>query len=239
MDNTFLSTSYNTLISQLWDQNVEVRAMDLESGSDYTYNHVIQPWVLKQLNTFSQHSDSVLDIGSGCGFLTHAIYRSGWKNIVGVDISERSVEYSRKKYPDIEFIHQDIYNIPNTKQFDVCIAVMVVNNIPNADLFFEKVSGCMRVSGKIILVLPHPCFWPMKHIDAPGFRYDIEAGYCKKFNTKGRSDYEARVLFYHRSIEQYLIFLNKHGFVVTKFEEIIEKENDRFPDILGIIATKE
>lgn len=238
MSNTFLSTKYNSLISSLWDMNVEVRAVDLESGSDYTYNNIIRPWVLKQMSSVSLYSDLVLDIGSGCGFLTNAIYDSGWTKVVGIDISEHSVEYSQKKYPHIEFVHQDIYKMPEKIYYDLCIAVMAVNNMPNADLFFEKVNRCLNKYGKIILVLPHPCFWPIKHIEDPNFFYEKEAGYYRKFNTKGRTDYEASVLFYHRSIEQYLYLLNMHGFVVTKFEEIVEGENDKFPDILGIIATK-
>lgn len=239
MDSVFLSTDYNSLISSLWDRNVEVRAEDLETGSDYTYTEVIRPWVLEQIQNISQHSDSVLDIGSGCGFLTNVIYNSGWTKVVGIDISERSIEYSRKKYPYIKFLHQDIYEMSEENKFDLCVAVMAVNNMPNADLFFGKVSKCLNKYGKILLVLPHPCFWPVKHIDDPGFCYEKEAGYYKKFNTKGRSDYEASVLFYHRSIEQYLYLLKAHGFIVTEFEEILERKNDRFPDILGIIATKE
>lgn len=238
MDNKLRLKDYVSLISHLWDRNVEIRAMDLESGSDYTYNNVILPWVLEQLKHVSQRSESVLDVGCGCGFLTNAIYCAGWKKIVGIDISKHSIEYSQKKYPYIRFYHQDIYKISQDLQYDLCIAVMAVNNMPDANLFFEKVSGCLRSSGKVILVIPHPCFWPTKHISDPGFRYEIEAGYCKKFNTKGRDDYDANVLFYHRSIEQYLFLLKMHGFRITRFSEILEKESDQFPDILGIIGLK-
>lgn len=238
MSNKFLSTDYNDLISQRWDKNVTVRAADLENGTDYTYNTIIKPWVLKQLANFSQHENAVLDIGSGCGFLTNAMFRSGWTNILGVDISKRSVDYSRIKYPNITFIHQDFYQMIEKKQFDVCVAVMTVNNMPDADLFFKKISRCLRESGRIILMIPHPCFWPIKHIEASDFQYNTEAGYCKKFNTKGRNDYGAKVLFYHRPIEKYLHYLNLYGLKITKFDEITEKEGDKFPDILGIVATK-
>ena len=73
MDNEFLSMNCNSLISRLWDLNVEVRAVDLESGSDYTYNNIIRPWVLEHMRNISEYSDLVLDIGSGCGFLTSFI----------------------------------------------------------------------------------------------------------------------------------------------------------------------
>lgn len=239
MNKDFLSTSFNSLISQLWDRNVIIRAKDLESGSDYTYNQVIRPWVLEQLKINTKSTDAVLDIGSGCGFLTNAVYNSGWNDVVGIDISKRSIEYSQKKYPQIKFIHQDIYKMQLRNQFNVCIAVMAVNNMPNADIFFAKVNECLDIDGKLILILPHPCFWPIKHIDDPQFRYDMEAGYCKRFNTKGRCDYKSNVLFYHRPIEQYLSLLRTHSFEVTTFTEIKESEHDKFPDILGIIATKQ
>lgn len=239
MNNNFLSTSFNSLISQLWDRNVIIRAKDLESGSDYTYNQVIRPWVLEQLKINTKTSDLVLDIGSGCGFLTNAVYNSGWNHVVGIDISKRSIEYSQKKYPQIEFIHQDIYKMQTGNEYNVCIAVMAVNNMPNADAFFAKVNECLGINGKLILVLPHPCFWPTKHIDNSQFCYDKEAGYCKRFKTKGRGDYESNVLFYHRPVEQYLFLLRKHNFEITTFTEIMENENDEFPDILGIVAIKQ
>lgn len=238
MNNNFLSKEYTELISHLWDKNVETRAIDLESGSDYTYTYVILPWVMEQIKYFSLHTDSILDIGSGCGFLTNHIYKSGWNKITGIDVSKHSIEYSKNRYPYINFLQQDIYKMTSTHSFDVCTAIMVINNMPDAKLFFKKISNCLKTSGKIILILPHPCFWPIKHLNTNEFYYNIEAGYCKKFNTKGRNDYISNVLFYHRPIEQYLRLINECGLTIIKFEELYEKEGDKFPDILGIVVQK-
>jgi len=73
---------------------------------------------------YAKKSDKILDLGCGAGRTTINLYRSGHQNIIGLDISDKLVEYaknySRENGLNIEFIVGDATEIdcaPGT--FDV------------------------------------------------------------------------------------------------------------------------
>ncbi|MCW5851725.1 MAG: class I SAM-dependent methyltransferase [Anaerolineae bacterium] len=60
-------------------------------------------------------SDSLLDLGCGCGMLELALESAGWRGrLVGVDIHAPSIGWAQrtlsKRVPSFQFIHSDIYN---------------------------------------------------------------------------------------------------------------------------------
>ena len=64
---------FNILISRIWDDIVLKRANDIEEKSDYTYHHVIIPWVTDKIIEYTNNKSMILDIGCGCGYLTEHI----------------------------------------------------------------------------------------------------------------------------------------------------------------------
>jgi len=50
------SHKLNEYISQIWDQNLLVRAQDLENGTDITYRDVIVPWTLENIRKYCPFS---------------------------------------------------------------------------------------------------------------------------------------------------------------------------------------
>ena len=109
---------------------------------------------------------------------------------------------------------------------------MVLNNMPDIENFFEATRRLLLPGGKILVVLPHPCFWPKHHLDKKGYCYFKEVPYEFPFATKGRSDYISHILYFHRTLETYLDNIQKTGFQVIDFEELFETENQTEPDIL-------
>lgn len=228
----------NVKIAKGWDNNVLVRAQDLEKESDYSYTQIIKPWINNMIIKHSKETDKILDIGCGCGYLTNSIYEQRRYNILGIDLSPTSIDYAQKRYPKIEFLNQDIYAFPLKEKYDVALAVMVLNNVPNLTMFFEVVANCLESGGKFIVVIPHPYFWPEKHLKIRAFPYAKESFYQFQFSTKGRQDYSAQVFYFHRPLEQYLNTIRKTGFEILYCKELLELERDNTPDILGFILQK-
>ena len=85
LEKKFYQNIINEKISRAWDRNVAVRAKDLEEGTDYSYIHIIKPWVLKETLRLTSETSTILDIGCGCGYLTNAIYVNGRHFITGID----------------------------------------------------------------------------------------------------------------------------------------------------------
>lgn len=225
-------------VSRAWDSNIRIRANDLECGTDITYTNVILPWTLREVSRLSTEKSSILDIGCGCGYLTNAIYQSGRPDIRGIDISPISIAYAQTKYPHISFLQQNFYSLPLNKNYNLCLAVMTLNNMPDMSAFFEVAHAILCNGGYLIIILPHPCFWTEKHISTNEFQYMMEKSYKTTFSTKGRKDYNSPILYFHRPIESYLRCIREHGFSVTLCQELVESPTETIPDLLGMVLTK-
>lgn len=225
-------------ISRAWDKNVVVRAKDLEDGTDYSYTHVIKPWVLRETLQFTSTASNILDIGCGCGYLTNAIYEHGRHSITGIDLSPKSISYAQKKYPHITFTQQDIYSISTDTKYDLSLAVMVMNNVPDTWILFHAIAGLLNQNGYLILVLPHPAYWPAKHLKITPFPYFEEKSYTFPFSTKGRKDYPSHISYFHRPTESYLTSAQTAGLHLIDCKEFSEMAEDTKPEILGLIFQK-
>ena len=229
---------YNQQIADLWDLNLRTRIEDLEEGTDLTYTNVIMPWVLSNIPISGIKRQKILDIGCGCGYLSNAVYRSSGAEITGIDISPLSISYAQQKYPSLTFECRDLYNDAFEKRYNTALAVMVLNNMPNLNRFFSIVYNALETEGKLIITIPHPVFWARKHLNDFSFSYTQEQCYSIPFATKGRSDYAANILYFHRPLSSYLNCIIKAGFYFEQICELRENTEQEFPDLLGIIVKK-
>ena len=105
---------------------------------------------------------SNLDIGKlicldlGCG---HGILGRRFKKYTGIDISDYVIEQNKKKYPELTFYAMDIKDISNLDNFDLVIAIDVLEHLPKDEIseYLEVISSidsemflfsiCCRKSG--------------------------------------------------------------------------------------------
>jgi 2-polyprenyl-3-methyl-5-hydroxy-6-metoxy-1,4-benzoquinol methylase len=225
-------------IAEAWDGNVELRSKELFNATDDCYINIIQPWVLSKINEYTDSNDFLLDIGCGCGYLTNQIYLNGRTQIIGIDISKKSIAIAKSNFSHISFAVQNFCSYNTSYYFDLCIAVMVLNNFPDINKFLEHLFHVLNDDGKAIIVIPHPCFWPTNHIKDSTYYYLKEKGYNFKFSTKKQKKYPANVFYFHRPLEVYFECFKKHGFVVERVTELPEVTNIQNPDIIGFVIKK-
>lgn len=228
----------NHMIAESWNKNVYIRAEDIINGTDKSYVNVIEPWVINEVLRYTNQKSKILDIGCGCGYLTNSIYNMERTNIEGIDISENSINYAKKMFPNIYFSCQDVCLLETNNIYDLCISVMVLNNLPDIRLFFCNIYKLLNRNGRVIITIPHPCFWPDRHVKNKGFDYMVERDYRISFATKGRKDYLAPISYFHRPVEIYASSIKEFGFKIEKVVELLEEKNQSNPDILGIILSK-
>jgi len=218
-----------------WDENCEMRAHDIESGADGTYNKVLLPYVLNILERRSKPTDVVLDVGSGCGFLTSKIAAA--RHIDGVDISRAAIEYSGKKYSDISFYYGDACTIRLPRKYNFALANMVVHNIPDLPGFYRNVCSLIENDGFFLMILLHPHYWAREKLADSNFIYGKQRVYSHKLKNCRKP-----VKYYHRPFEYYLSSLRKAGFSLRGFEEVFEEydgiRQHEFPHILSILASR-
>lgn len=229
----------NTDVATAWDRIVLQRAQDIESGLDTTYHHVILPWTIKTLREYAQERSRILDIGCGCGYLDHHIFENGYKNIEGIDISEMSVEYASEKYPHIAFAKQDISQMCTGETYDICLGIMLLNNMPGYDRFFLKTSQLLDAEGRLLVMIPHPVFWPEKHLQLEKGWYMRRQAYELAFSIRHHRDYPRAILYFHRPLQDYIQAARVNGLRLISLEEILEAPVDEKPDLLTMVFQKE
>jgi SAM-dependent methyltransferase len=136
--------------------------------------------VLKDKNINYQEK-SLLDIGVGTGFYIPFWEKLGIKNITGIDITTKSVEELKKKYPKYDFIKADIseQNLPLSKKFDIITAFDVLFHIIDEEKFEQAIRNIKKFSHKNAVILIMDNF--LKKYKPPRYHeYDRTLEYYKK-----------------------------------------------------------
>lgn len=106
---------------------------------------------------------NILEIGCGVGTQTELILKflSLDANVTALDISDKSIEYAKKrlaKYSNISLVTGDITKIELHETFDVIVLPDVLEHIPlrQHDDLFKKLSDLLDPNGFILIHIPHP-----------------------------------------------------------------------------------
>ena len=88
-------------------------------------------------------NSSVIEIGCSCGDLLASLKPSRG---VGLDFSQNVIDIAKKKYPQYEFITQDIENLKLNEKFDYIILSDVVGSLWDVQLAFENINQLCHLS---------------------------------------------------------------------------------------------
>ncbi|CAH9057795.1 23S rRNA (guanine(745)-N(1))-methyltransferase [Pseudoalteromonas holothuriae] len=98
----------------------------------------------------SYKPNTVLDLGCGEGFYTHAIANKVNAQIYGVDISKSAIKYAAKRYKNVNFSVASIKQAPLKKQSaDVLLSVF-------APIFSDELHRLCANDGTLLIVSPGP-----------------------------------------------------------------------------------
>jgi len=102
-------------------------------------------------NFFQYHLpqvDSVLEIGTGTGDVLAGINA---KKRTGVDLSPKMLEQARIKYPDIEFIEQDVENINLDDKYDAIIISDTIGYFEDVQTAFENLRHLTHPGTRLLI----------------------------------------------------------------------------------------
>lgn len=139
----------------------------LKSLSEYT---AIYWGALKALKDNNVNiGDSVLEVGSGLGYFTHALNKAGYK-AHGVEYSETATNFAKKYFGDFYTCGNiEEYAKTHKEQYDVVIATEVIEHVENPISFIGAFLEVLKPGGKIIITTPnkdvHPrgTIWETDH----------------------------------------------------------------------------
>ncbi len=208
-------------VAQWYDQLVG------ESGSEYQREIVI-PGVLRLLAPTP--GQRIIDIACGQGVLCRALQERGGE-ATGVDAARELIEAARKRGP--ESIHYNVCDAPDLSfqpesSFDSAACVLAIQNIHPLPPVFASVARILKASGKIVIVMLHPCFRGAKE---SSWGWDETAGVqYRRVNrymiprkvpivTHPGSDPNQYTWTFHRPLEMYVKAMSRAGLLIDALEE--------------------
>jgi SAM-dependent methyltransferase len=110
--------------------------------------------------SLNNKSLKILEIGSGLGYLTYALKKSGY-DILGLDISEKAVSEAINMFGD-HYVCEDIFNYSKTHSniYDIVILTEVIEHIENPLVFINEILKLIKPGGSIILTTPNKSLFP-------------------------------------------------------------------------------
>lgn len=126
--------------------------------------------IINYLNFFVSETDSVLEIGCGCGETIHGLKAT---NKTGIDFSPKMIEVAKANFAEVDFYVMDASTISLDKKFDVIIFNNIIGYLDNIqDVFAAIKKNCHEHTRVIISYYNH--YWE------PMLNFGETIGYKKK-----------------------------------------------------------
>src|SRR4030042_4599413 len=114
--------------------------------------------VLEIITSQTAKDCKLLDIMCGPGYLLGQIsVKRGDLKLLGVDLDERYIFFSKEKFSDIDFEIGNILTWQPKQLFDVVICTGSIHHLPyeKQDLAIEKIAGMVKPAGLVIISDSH------------------------------------------------------------------------------------
>ena len=226
------------------EYNYEERLEELKSGKDITFQNILEPFVYGSISNYlnlNRKNVYLLDVGSGCGFLTNQIAEK-FPNvkIEGIDISEEAVVCANKNF-NLKFTKSDITKFKVKEKYDILVYNMVLHNLEEIDSSMKRNYELLKEKGVVIITIPHPTFWLQDKINRgrinleDSFSYNEEKIYKIPFKISNGNYHQQHLTYYHRKLSTYINTFSKY-FKILNFEETDYKNG--MPTMLNIVLQK-
>lgn len=92
------------------------------------------PFQIKSFSQFVKKEDKILDVGCGYGRTLNELYSKGYKNLCGIDFSNKMIERGKEQFPWLNLKIKEDKKIPyEDNNFDSIILFAVLTCIVNDD----------------------------------------------------------------------------------------------------------
>ena len=97
---------------------------------------------------------TILEVGSGLGYLTHALNKAGY-TCEGLDYSQTAIDFAKKFFGGSHTQGTiDTFVPVNGKKYDAIIATEVIEHVVSPTEFVNKCLALLKPGGKLILTTP-------------------------------------------------------------------------------------
>jgi SAM-dependent methyltransferase len=128
-----------------------------EGGENYHNSRPDYPSeLMRDIIQFSKinKNSKILDVGCGTGKSILPLIEKGYKNIVGIDISDSMLNVARKLMPNNQFHNISFEDFTSPEQFDLILFGTSIHWINN-DVVYKKVKELLKSGGTIAIFWGH------------------------------------------------------------------------------------
>lgn len=231
-------SQWNTA-SDWYDQNMG------EKG-DSLNRDIIFPIIQELIGNTS--GTTILDSGCGSGYFTAQLSTQA-KKVVGTDFAESFVTLCQQKYssiPNLSFtVHDVMQKMPfQDNTFDIVISKMVLQYVPDIDMFAHESNRVLNNRGKLVVIVDHPFNTQFYYAQAVVGKLNPKYPHVKDyFNHNAQNKLslwdKVELTWYPKTVGEYILPFINSGLTLKKIVELPEeKKGVKIPRILGLLFEK-
>lgn len=149
-----------------YDKFAEKRQQDLINGMKPSHRFVEKPMMRAMLPKLENKKILMLGCGTGEESKLLEAFGADVNNLVGIDLSSKSIEIAKKTYPNVEFVVADMNELPfldNTFDFVYSSLTIHYNGTPLKA--YEEVYRVLKPGGEFLFSIGHPLRWGSEEVD--------------------------------------------------------------------------
>ena len=114
-----------------------------------------------QLTQDKERIYQLLDFGCGRGWIANELQSFG--KVSGIDLSPKTIELAKSKYPSVEFLCGDLgdptFSENLTSKFDLIVSSEVIEHLDMQDQFVSNIKKALKKYGRVVLTTPNGDFY--------------------------------------------------------------------------------
>lgn len=198
----------------------------------------IMPFTLEQLGDVT--GKVILDLGCGEGGYSRELVRRG-AVVTGVDCAESAIGYCRDKAAEDQL--EITYHVRNSNDladiadngFDIVLASMMLMDCEDFEGTIREIVRVLKPSGRLFASVCHPCFHTSGGIGRMDKGIDRKVVVSNYYHPKEweapLSSGNVKVVWRHRTIEDYVKMFIKCGLTITDLHEPVPTEEQAAVDV--------
>ncbi len=142
---------------QNWAEASETYLNFYHSEQDRLRRELVSPILARAADPAGKN---ILDLGCGEGYFARFLKSQNAASVIGADVAQGLVAEAQRQDPDGEYLVYDLMRNPvfGNEKFDVVICNMVLMDIPDLNLAFNKIASFLRNGGKLVASIQNPYY---------------------------------------------------------------------------------
>ncbi|MDE6141731.1 MAG: class I SAM-dependent methyltransferase [Bacilli bacterium] len=165
-----------------YDEFAKERQEKLLKGETKSHRFSEKPMMKSMLSSLKRKR--ILMLGCGTGEESLLLKEFGASDIIGMDLSSKSIKIAKETYPDIEFLVGDMHDLPfEDESFDFVYSSLAIHYSSEPKQVYQEIYRVLKKNGQLLFSVGHPLRWASEHMIVDDVEYHI-SGYAYPSSEK-------------------------------------------------------